>query len=546
MNSKSDRLAHRKKDEKKSGEVRRYAHISADSITTAADSIGISNLSEDVPKRLADDVSYKLREIIHKCAVYLRHANRSKLIAEDVNNVLQLSDAPRCYGYPPCENLKYTYVKEARVFVAEDEEVDLINFSLRSEVYLQPDECYVKGKWIFPDKPVGEKPLHIKSEEPANLNANNSVQVFPQLLDYYKQISKSLLGKSKKLFQVAVNDLKSNPNISPVAPLLVNLIAAYIHHHRANGIKIYCLLQAVDSLLQNKYVDLRASDKSNTLVTSLLLFIINPSQIHGKSTLDDILLRKTASRMMLKILKIWHPLEVVLCIEIYYNLTGTLLNSQNSLYSHLGALYAMISFGSEALDKCFWPNLMNYLAILEEAEKAEIVEDMKGAILAAAEILFVKNCESNNAREAVVYKCDVEVQNQLRDYFGDSLCARYRCAGSPGNTLDSPREKPAGGTGERIISEKDGWMRSRSMKSFRCLPYNTVSRFKHPVTDWFESVACDNNEVDLRRYATHVGTSVGRSRVPQRIFQFHNLFSSTRCIGKMGKKNASLNLRNIS
>jgi hypothetical protein len=66
MSGKSDKLqSHKKKTEKKSGESRKYAQISYDSISAAAEANGISALSEDIRKQLAEDVSYRLREVIH-------------------------------------------------------------------------------------------------------------------------------------------------------------------------------------------------------------------------------------------------------------------------------------------------------------------------------------------------------------------------------------------------------------------------------------------------------------------------------------------------
>jgi len=54
------------KDEKH-GNVRsrHYAYISTETITKIAESIGIASLHDDIAVNLAEDVSYKLQEIIH-------------------------------------------------------------------------------------------------------------------------------------------------------------------------------------------------------------------------------------------------------------------------------------------------------------------------------------------------------------------------------------------------------------------------------------------------------------------------------------------------
>jgi hypothetical protein len=66
MSGKSDKLlSHKKKTEKKSGESRKYAHISYDSISFVAEANGLTTLNEDIRNQLAEDVSYRLREVIH-------------------------------------------------------------------------------------------------------------------------------------------------------------------------------------------------------------------------------------------------------------------------------------------------------------------------------------------------------------------------------------------------------------------------------------------------------------------------------------------------
>jgi len=70
MSGKPDKLqSHKKKTNKKSGESRKYAQIPCDSIAVTAEANGISVLGEDIGRQLAEDVSYRLREVIHvSCA----------------------------------------------------------------------------------------------------------------------------------------------------------------------------------------------------------------------------------------------------------------------------------------------------------------------------------------------------------------------------------------------------------------------------------------------------------------------------------------------
>lgn len=61
--------------DKKNGDqtVKRYAVISPDSISLIADSAGITDLTEEAIAGLAEDVSYRIREVVHVSHIYISY-----------------------------------------------------------------------------------------------------------------------------------------------------------------------------------------------------------------------------------------------------------------------------------------------------------------------------------------------------------------------------------------------------------------------------------------------------------------------------------------
>ena len=55
-------------------EERRYVHLSPETVINAAEAIGITNLSSAAAKDLAEDTTYRLREIADACSQFLRHS----------------------------------------------------------------------------------------------------------------------------------------------------------------------------------------------------------------------------------------------------------------------------------------------------------------------------------------------------------------------------------------------------------------------------------------------------------------------------------------
>lgn len=71
--SKSDKTQPSKKAEKRSEpSTKRYAIVSPESIAIIGEEIGISELPDDVCCGLAEDVSYKLREVVNVSIVHVR------------------------------------------------------------------------------------------------------------------------------------------------------------------------------------------------------------------------------------------------------------------------------------------------------------------------------------------------------------------------------------------------------------------------------------------------------------------------------------------
>lgn len=62
--SRSKSPSHKKKEEKRSTEGRKYAQIPKESIVLYAETV-VERIGDDIAKPMAEDVSYRLREILH-------------------------------------------------------------------------------------------------------------------------------------------------------------------------------------------------------------------------------------------------------------------------------------------------------------------------------------------------------------------------------------------------------------------------------------------------------------------------------------------------
>lgn len=73
--------------------------LSVESIKVIAESIGLNALPDDAAKELADDVSYKLKQIVQDSAKFMHHAKRQKLTISDIDHSLKTRNIEPQYGF---------------------------------------------------------------------------------------------------------------------------------------------------------------------------------------------------------------------------------------------------------------------------------------------------------------------------------------------------------------------------------------------------------------------------------------------------------------
>ncbi|KAJ9590983.1 hypothetical protein L9F63_015989 [Diploptera punctata] len=436
MSGKSDQLqSHKKKTEKKSGEGRKYGQISYDSVVAAAESNGITGLQEDVAKQLAEDVSYRLREIIHKCSVHMRQNKRRKLTTADVNAVFQISDVPTIYGHVGAEEqINYVYIKEANIFVPAEVEIELPAMALSNTVYIQKRAPFVKGDWINADT---SSEAGVKSED-----SKPVYQPPSHLITYYKHISKIIMGSSEKHLQVVLKDLQCNNKIGPVIMYLINMLTLGLSKLSRGGPGTFLrhrFLRTIEALTVNTYIKPNTNISVHHLISMVLKCVLDPALIEGISPKCNYQLRDTAAHVLAKVVNSWCSSESKLQLEILQKLGSVLLDGSSSLRSHYAALRTLCALGHEALDYCLWPHLEQYLLFLDTLyvqrsiktskgpfsplmrfqQHSDLIE-IEGAILDAAEMMYRKICEN----QSTIPQNTMILERMLETHFGDALCAR--------------------------------------------------------------------------------------------------------------------------
>lgn len=104
-----------------------------DSVKDVAESLGITNLRDNIATALATDIEYRIRDIAQSAAKYMKHSKRSRMTTSDIDNALRQKNIEPLYGFfPPYTGGKakgpwFRTVQTASgvpMYMVEDEEVD--------------------------------------------------------------------------------------------------------------------------------------------------------------------------------------------------------------------------------------------------------------------------------------------------------------------------------------------------------------------------------------------------------------------------------------
>lgn len=126
--------------------------LSVESIKVIAESIGVNALSDDAARELADDVSFKLKQIIQDAAKFMHHAKRSKMLTNDIDHSLKVRNVEPQYGFVSNDFLPFRFASGGgrELHFVEEKELDL-NEIITAQPPKVPLEVSLRAHWLCVD-----------------------------------------------------------------------------------------------------------------------------------------------------------------------------------------------------------------------------------------------------------------------------------------------------------------------------------------------------------------------------------------------------------
>lgn len=294
-----------------------------ENIKDVAESVGINSLNEEAVKALAQDVEYRIGQVIIESLRLMRAARRTTLTVNDVSLALRVLDAEPLYGYDSTRPLRFGEASMGPgqpLFYIEDEEVDFeklinaplpkvprdMNFtgisplfllcSLVMHRFLTPAAHWLAIEGVQPSIPQNPTTAESRSQELlpkgtganpalAALAGNENVAVNPavkhivskELILYFDKIQAAILDDNPdeevvRLRQAALGSVRDDPGLHQLAPYFINFIQDRVTHNLDDTFTLKQMMELTNALIENKslFLDPYASAISAPALTCLM------------------------------------------------------------------------------------------------------------------------------------------------------------------------------------------------------------------------------------------------------------------------------------
>ncbi|CAH1790630.1 unnamed protein product [Owenia fusiformis] len=342
-------------DHRKTVEEKKYAILTKDSIQTMGESVGLSEISEEVAANLSEDVSYRLREIIQTCCQFMRHSKRKRLTTEDFNRAVRNNNTPPVYGQNGTDQAHFRQVKEADCYVADERDINLVEVANHTFTPQLPGDVTVKASWLAVEgmyRGAAQPPVKPPDKVPKLVSED--------LIVYYDNMTKAILGHDEELMKIALTDLRTNTKIIPVLPYFINFVNSGMKTVSHDIGQLTKLLHTVKSIINNRSLYLEPLAYLDGLLQCILYCILEPLAASINPLNDHWALRDYAANLLIHLINGWSsPLNGLYkrCSEA---LKQALYDAAKPLCSHYGAIVAILALGSQAISEILLPHISTY------------------------------------------------------------------------------------------------------------------------------------------------------------------------------------------
>ncbi|KAK9747062.1 TATA box binding protein associated factor (TAF) [Popillia japonica] len=353
----------------KDGNIRKYAGIGPESVAIYSEQSTFEHLSEEVCSGLAEDLSYKLRYIIHDALIKARLSGRNYILSTDIDATFIDLNIEKIYGTSATPN--WISLGDQNVYYLEDPVVNLIEVAEQECSFVQPGDVVVTKQWL-PDTKDSKT-----------------------LKTYFEIMCLAIVSNDMTAQKFALTDIKTNNLIGPI----IKWFYHFGYFLLSKDITYDCLtlsaLSLINSLERNPVAPLCVCEKQLKLLVRLILQRL----LRSATTIE--VLKPMCS--ILAILSRRLPIRELVMAKLNQKIPEVKENFTVPIMHILNAI------GLDAIREIFVP-YMDFLLLRVEAD---LNPEFTSAVLQTYSILC-RHYEQANVVDEAFY-----------NIFGDSLCSHW-------------------------------------------------------------------------------------------------------------------------
>ncbi|XP_014611628.1 PREDICTED: transcription initiation factor TFIID subunit 6-like isoform X1 [Polistes canadensis] len=442
--------------------------LSQESIKVIAESVGVGNFPDEAAKDIAEDVSYRLKEIIQDAAKFMRHGKRKRITTHDIDHALKIKNVEPTYGFFSKDHIPFRFASGGgrELHFVEDKEIDLneiISMSGGQAWPKLPLEINVRAHWLCIDgvqptipenpPPVSKEAQKLESVDPTSkLNnksqnigagkpggggksqklrnvetvhvkqlATHELSVEQQL--YYKEITEACVGSDEGRRAEALQSLSADPGLHEMLARMCTFIAEgvrvnVVQNHLA--LLIY-LMRMVKALLDNP--SLYLEKYLHELIPSVATCIVSRQLCMRPEADNHWALRDFASRLMAQICKNFNTSTNNVQTRVTRMFSQALAKYKDTpLASLYGAIEGLCELGPEVIKALVIPKLKLISDRLEACVEAPALSSIDKNGTGHIKTLLLKSVAPvlKTVRSAPDYVEDYKLEY---GFIGPALCA---------------------------------------------------------------------------------------------------------------------------
>ncbi|KAJ2486884.1 histone H4-like TAF Taf6, SAGA complex subunit [Coemansia sp. RSA 2050] len=360
---------------------------SKSTIKNISESIGVPKLKDGITTAMAQDVEYRLHEIIAEAMKFMRHSKRTKLTVADINSALRVRNVEPIYGFETGRPIKFHKTATAleEIYYVDDEQIDLDRL-IEEPLPNVPLEVVYTAHWLAIEgvQPrIQQNPAPIGEEEPAAKKTakapqkQDGVETIPlvkhvlskELQLYFECITESLVSPDPLVKSTALESISIDAGIHQLVTYFVQYIAMAVKNNLNNLETLRTAMAVAKALRRNP--NLFVEPYMHQLIPSLLTCLVS-KRLCESYTEDHWSLRDGAAEQIAEICQQFGQSYHTLQARIARTLLRAFLDPTKPLTTHYGAIVGLTKLGLSIVKVLVLPNIKTYMSLLDaEMEKRD-------------------------------------------------------------------------------------------------------------------------------------------------------------------------------